>query len=120
MHGPNRTHNTKDCFELNRRAKHTKANPSHVQTDKLAYKDLNAFVNAKVTKALKKARKKQKEKKAKKVTINAFDKFCSLKVNSSSKEESDHEVNALAATSDDDSDSDDSHVPSEDSESDNE
>eukprot|EP00957_Ditylum_brightwellii_P118208 9016132-Ditylum_brightwellii.AAC.1 len=24
MHGPNRIHNTKDCFELNQRAKHTK------------------------------------------------------------------------------------------------
>eukprot|EP00957_Ditylum_brightwellii_P101470 7732964-Ditylum_brightwellii.AAC.1 len=26
MHGRNSTHNTKDCFELNQRAKHAKAN----------------------------------------------------------------------------------------------
>eukprot|EP00957_Ditylum_brightwellii_P087901 6693869-Ditylum_brightwellii.AAC.1 len=84
----------------------------------MAYKDLNAFVNAKVTTALKKAKKEQKEKRAKIRAINAFDKFHSLKVDSSS-EESDHKVNALAAASDNDSDSDNSHVPSEDSESDN-
>eukprot|EP00957_Ditylum_brightwellii_P148127 11277539-Ditylum_brightwellii.AAC.1 len=47
MHMPNRTHNTKDCFELNRRAKRAKANPSHIKTGKAAYKDLNAFVNSK-------------------------------------------------------------------------
>eukprot|EP00957_Ditylum_brightwellii_P084636 6436122-Ditylum_brightwellii.AAC.1 len=51
MHRPNRTHNTKDCFELNQRAKHTKANSSCVKTNKAAYKYLNAFVNAKVTTA---------------------------------------------------------------------
>eukprot|EP00957_Ditylum_brightwellii_P067569 5129771-Ditylum_brightwellii.AAC.1 len=83
--------------------------------DKAAYKDLNAFVNAKVTEALKKARKEQKEKKAKKITINAFDKFCSLKVDSSSNEESYHE--ALATTSNNDSDNNNSHVLSEDSNS---
>eukprot|EP00957_Ditylum_brightwellii_P200903 15314533-Ditylum_brightwellii.AAC.1 len=66
MYGPNRTHTTKDCFELNQRAKHAKANLSHFEKGKVAYKDLNAFVNAKITDALKKAKKKQKEKKAKK------------------------------------------------------
>eukprot|EP00957_Ditylum_brightwellii_P092907 7073617-Ditylum_brightwellii.AAC.1 len=66
MHGPNRTHNTKDCFELNRRAKHAKANPNQFKKGKIAYKDLNAFVNAKVTAALKKAQKEKKEKKTKK------------------------------------------------------
>eukprot|EP00957_Ditylum_brightwellii_P194867 14844729-Ditylum_brightwellii.AAC.1 len=110
MHGPNRTHNTKDCFELNRRAKHKKANPSHFKKGKVAYKNLNAFVNAKVTEALKIAKKEQKEKKAKKVTINTFDQFRSLKVVSSSKE-SNHKVNALATASNDDSDSDNSRVP---------
>eukprot|EP00957_Ditylum_brightwellii_P069435 5271915-Ditylum_brightwellii.AAC.1 len=38
MHGPNRTHNTKDCFELNRRAKRkmTKAlkNPGKIRKRK--------------------------------------------------------------------------------------
>eukprot|EP00957_Ditylum_brightwellii_P142876 10886340-Ditylum_brightwellii.AAC.1 len=47
IHGPNRTHNTKDFFELDQRAKRTKANSSRIETDKAAYKDLNAFVNAK-------------------------------------------------------------------------
>eukprot|EP00957_Ditylum_brightwellii_P139417 10624938-Ditylum_brightwellii.AAC.1 len=96
MHRPNRTHNTKDCFELNQRAKRAKANSSCVKTDKAAYKDLNTFVNTKVTKVLKKAKKEQKEKRQ--------------KVDSSSDEESNHKVNALAAASDDDSDSDDSRV----------
>eukprot|EP00957_Ditylum_brightwellii_P041558 3147639-Ditylum_brightwellii.AAC.1 len=85
----------------------------------MAYKDLNAFVNTKAMAVLKKAKKEQREKKAKKTAINAFDKFHSLKVDSSSKE-SNHEVNALAVASDNDSDSGDSCVPSEDSESNNE
>eukprot|EP00957_Ditylum_brightwellii_P167965 12785761-Ditylum_brightwellii.AAC.1 len=72
--------------------------------DKVTYKDLNAFVNAKVTAALNKAKKNQK-KKEKKLTINAFDNFRNLKVDNSSNEESDHKVNALANASDDDSDS---------------
>eukprot|EP00957_Ditylum_brightwellii_P168067 12794791-Ditylum_brightwellii.AAC.1 len=66
MHGPNRTHNTKDCFELNRCAKRAKTNSSHSKKGYVAYKDLNAFVNAKVTEALKKAKKEQKRKEAKK------------------------------------------------------
>eukprot|EP00957_Ditylum_brightwellii_P018289 1377597-Ditylum_brightwellii.AAC.1 len=100
---------------MKRRAKRAKANP---EKGKTAYKDLNAFVNAKVTAALKKGQKERFEKKAKKVTINAFDKFCSLNVDNSSEEESDHEVKALADASDNDSDSDNSRAPSEDSESD--
>eukprot|EP00957_Ditylum_brightwellii_P122282 9325041-Ditylum_brightwellii.AAC.1 len=86
MHGRNRTHNTKDCFELTQRTKRVKANPNQFEKGKIAYKDLNAFVNTKVTAALKKAQKEKKEKKTKKVTINAFDKFRSLKVNNSSEE----------------------------------
>eukprot|EP00957_Ditylum_brightwellii_P065750 4987604-Ditylum_brightwellii.AAC.1 len=118
MHGPNRTHNTGDCFELKRHAKCAKANASHDEADKVTYKDLNTFVNAKVTAALNKAKKNQKKKEAKKVTINAFNKFYSLKVESSN-EESDPEVNALAAAADDDSNSDTSCIPSNDSKSNN-
>eukprot|EP00957_Ditylum_brightwellii_P127360 9711202-Ditylum_brightwellii.AAC.1 len=61
--------------------------------------------------ALKKAQKERIEKKTKKVTINPFDKFRSLNVDSSSQEESDHEVNALAEASNNNSDSDDSCAP---------
>eukprot|EP00957_Ditylum_brightwellii_P196420 14965614-Ditylum_brightwellii.AAC.1 len=74
MHGPNRTHNTKDCFELKRCAEHAKADTNLDRADKVTYKDLHAFVNAKVTAALNKAKKDQK-KKEKKETINAFDNF---------------------------------------------
>eukprot|EP00957_Ditylum_brightwellii_P008064 611734-Ditylum_brightwellii.AAC.1 len=66
MHMPNRTHSTKDCFELKQRAKHTKASTSRNEVDKVTYKDLNAFINTKVTAALNKARKNQKKKEAKK------------------------------------------------------
>eukprot|EP00957_Ditylum_brightwellii_P132482 10102939-Ditylum_brightwellii.AAC.1 len=76
---------------MKQRAKRAKANPNQAEKGKIAYKDLNAFVNAKVTAALKKAQKECLEKSTKKVTINAFDKFCSLNVDSSSEEESDHE-----------------------------
>eukprot|EP00957_Ditylum_brightwellii_P009362 707942-Ditylum_brightwellii.AAC.1 len=72
---------------MKRHAKRAKANP---EEGKIAYKDSNAFISAKVTVALKKAQKDCSKKKAKNVTINAFDKFHSLNVNSSSKEESDH------------------------------
>eukprot|EP00957_Ditylum_brightwellii_P157091 11955794-Ditylum_brightwellii.AAC.1 len=98
MHGPNRTHNTKDCFESKQRAKHAEADANRGRADKVSYKDLNAFVNAKVTAALSKAKKNQKKKEAK-----------------SSDEESNHKVNVLAAASNDDSDSDASCVPSKDS-----
>eukprot|EP00957_Ditylum_brightwellii_P157089 11955320-Ditylum_brightwellii.AAC.1 len=86
MQGPNRTHSTKDCFELKRRTKHVKANTCCDEANKMTYKDLNAFVNAKVTAALNKAKKNQKKKEAKKVTINTFDEFCNLKVDSSDEE----------------------------------
>eukprot|EP00957_Ditylum_brightwellii_P125723 9583683-Ditylum_brightwellii.AAC.1 len=65
MHGRNRTHNTKDCFELKRRAKRAKANTSWNKLDKVTYKDLNLSINAKVTAALNKAKKNQKKKEAK-------------------------------------------------------
>eukprot|EP00957_Ditylum_brightwellii_P158871 12092288-Ditylum_brightwellii.AAC.1 len=64
MHGPNRTHYTKDCFELKQHAKRAKADTTRGGVDKVTYKDLNAFVNTKVTAALNKAKKnKKKEKK---------------------------------------------------------
>eukprot|EP00957_Ditylum_brightwellii_P034684 2628997-Ditylum_brightwellii.AAC.1 len=66
MHGPNRTHKTKDCSELKQRAKRAKADASYGRADKVSYKDLNAFVNAKVTAALNKAQKNQKKKEANK------------------------------------------------------
>eukprot|EP00957_Ditylum_brightwellii_P195373 14885624-Ditylum_brightwellii.AAC.1 len=65
MHGPNRTHNTKDCFELKRCAKRAKADTNRGRADKVTYKDLNAFVNAKVTAALNKTKKNQKKKEKK-------------------------------------------------------
>eukprot|EP00957_Ditylum_brightwellii_P021915 1652918-Ditylum_brightwellii.AAC.1 len=73
----------KDCYKMKQRAKRAKANPNQAEKGKIAYKDLNAFVNAKVTAALKKAQKERVEKKTKKVTINTFDKFHSLNVDSS-------------------------------------
>eukprot|EP00957_Ditylum_brightwellii_P180371 13740310-Ditylum_brightwellii.AAC.1 len=110
----------KDCNEMKRRAKHVKANQNQAEKGKIAYKDLNAFVNTKVTEALKKAQKERIKKKAKEVTVNTFDKFCSLNVDSSSEEESDHKVKALAKASNNGSDSDNSRAPSEESKSDNE
>ena len=65
MHGRNNNHNTDDCFELNQRKKHAKSDTSWSRKDKLSYKDLNAFVNAKVTAALNKAKTKRKERKEK-------------------------------------------------------
>eukprot|EP00957_Ditylum_brightwellii_P170868 13005232-Ditylum_brightwellii.AAC.1 len=62
------------------------ADTSWSDKDKVSYKDLNAFVNAKVTATLNKAKKKQKERKEKEVKINAFNKFCSLNVESSDKD----------------------------------
>eukprot|EP00957_Ditylum_brightwellii_P175238 13341208-Ditylum_brightwellii.AAC.1 len=88
MHGPNRTHSTKDCFELKHCAKCAKADTTRGGADKVIYKDLNAFVNAKVAAALNKAKKNQKKKEK-----------------DSSNEESNHEVNALANASDNDSNS---------------
>eukprot|EP00957_Ditylum_brightwellii_P175440 13355955-Ditylum_brightwellii.AAC.1 len=68
MHGRNNTHDMDDCFELNRRKKHAKSELSRSGKDKVSYKDLNAFVNAKVTAALNKAKKKQKKEKKSKLT----------------------------------------------------
>eukprot|EP00957_Ditylum_brightwellii_P163963 12483451-Ditylum_brightwellii.AAC.1 len=65
MHGPNRTHNTKDCFELKQCAKRTKADTNRGRADKVTNKDLNASVNAKVIAALNKAKKNQKKKEKK-------------------------------------------------------
>eukprot|EP00957_Ditylum_brightwellii_P192278 14637037-Ditylum_brightwellii.AAC.1 len=66
LHGRNMTHNTKDCYELKRHAKRAKVNPYQTKKGKIAYKDLNAFVNTKVMAALKKAQKERIEKKTKK------------------------------------------------------
>eukprot|EP00957_Ditylum_brightwellii_P126568 9646232-Ditylum_brightwellii.AAC.1 len=65
MHERNKTHNTKDCFELKRHTKLTKTDQT--------YKNLNAFFNTK---------EKEKE-----VMLNIFDKFCSLNAESSNEEE---------------------------------
>eukprot|EP00957_Ditylum_brightwellii_P034443 2612296-Ditylum_brightwellii.AAC.1 len=62
MHRPYSTHNTKDCFELKQRAKRAKADTTSGGADKVTYKKLNAFVNAKVAAALNKAKKNQKKK----------------------------------------------------------
>eukprot|EP00957_Ditylum_brightwellii_P027959 2112413-Ditylum_brightwellii.AAC.1 len=62
MHGPNKTHSTKNCFELKQRVKRAKADTSCGRVDKVTYKDLKAFVNAKVTANLNKAKKNQKKK----------------------------------------------------------
>eukprot|EP00957_Ditylum_brightwellii_P154891 11789009-Ditylum_brightwellii.AAC.1 len=61
MHGWNNTHDTDDCFELNRCKKRAKSDTSWSGKDKVSYKDLNAFVNAKVAATLNKAKKKQKK-----------------------------------------------------------
>eukprot|EP00957_Ditylum_brightwellii_P193492 14734346-Ditylum_brightwellii.AAC.1 len=63
MHGRNNTHDMDDCFELNRCKKRAKSDTSQSGKDKVSYKDLNIFVNAKVTASLNKAKKKQKKEK---------------------------------------------------------
>eukprot|EP00957_Ditylum_brightwellii_P032474 2461087-Ditylum_brightwellii.AAC.1 len=65
MHGRNHTNATDDCFELNRCKKRGKPKTSQNGKDKVSYKDLNTFVNAKVTAALNKAKAKHKERKDK-------------------------------------------------------
>eukprot|EP00957_Ditylum_brightwellii_P194760 14835464-Ditylum_brightwellii.AAC.1 len=88
MHGCNRTHNTDDCFELKQHAKRAILNMTQNETDKVTYKNLNAFVNTKVTAAFNKAKKNpKKQRKEKEVKLNAFGKFCSLPVDSSNKED---------------------------------
>eukprot|EP00957_Ditylum_brightwellii_P119236 9096177-Ditylum_brightwellii.AAC.1 len=47
MHRRNKTHNTEDCFELKRPAKCAKPDEAQKDADKVTYKDLNAFINAK-------------------------------------------------------------------------
>ena len=85
MHGRNKTHDTKDCFELKWRMKHAKQGKTCTEANKVTYKDLNAFIKAKVTAALKKAKKNLKQqKKEKQVELNAFGKFRMLNVNKSS------------------------------------
>eukprot|EP00957_Ditylum_brightwellii_P157966 12023755-Ditylum_brightwellii.AAC.1 len=84
MHGCNKTHDTEDCFELKQHAKLTKQGETHTKVDKVTYKDLNMFINTKVTTALKRAKKHLKQqKKEKQVKLNVFDKFCTLNVKSS-------------------------------------
>eukprot|EP00957_Ditylum_brightwellii_P180595 13756302-Ditylum_brightwellii.AAC.1 len=116
MHGHNRTHKTKDCFELNQHAKRAKPNTNCAKADKVSYKDLNAFVNTKVTTALNKAKKNlRNQKKQKKVKLNAFDELCSLNVESSNEED---ESNKHAPAAADNNDSSVSCLLSDDSDSD--
>eukprot|EP00957_Ditylum_brightwellii_P195539 14899403-Ditylum_brightwellii.AAC.1 len=71
------------CMDATRLAKRAKQGKTHTEADKVTYKDLNTFINAKVTAALKKAKKNLKQqKKEKQVELNAFDKFCTLNVES--------------------------------------
>eukprot|EP00957_Ditylum_brightwellii_P032890 2493624-Ditylum_brightwellii.AAC.1 len=85
LHECNKTHDTKECYELKRHTKRAKQGKAHKDMDKVTYKDLNAFINSKVTFALKKAKKNlKKEKKDKQVELNVFNKFCMLNVNKSS------------------------------------
>eukprot|EP00957_Ditylum_brightwellii_P073634 5595207-Ditylum_brightwellii.AAC.2 len=99
MHRPNRTHNTRDCFELKQCTKHVKADVSCGRADKVTCKDLNAFINTKVTAALNKTKKNQKKKEAKRLTTAVMKR------------------NALAAASNNDSESNTSCDPSKDSDS---
>eukprot|EP00957_Ditylum_brightwellii_P098115 7475135-Ditylum_brightwellii.AAC.1 len=56
--------------------KRAKPNTSRAKADKVSYKDLNAFVNAKVTAAFNKAKKNlKKQRKEKELKLSAFNKF---------------------------------------------
>eukprot|EP00957_Ditylum_brightwellii_P137326 10469212-Ditylum_brightwellii.AAC.1 len=66
IHGRNKVHNIEDCFELKRHAKHAKLDETQKEADKVTYKDLNAFVNAKVTAVFNKAKKNLKKRRKKK------------------------------------------------------
>eukprot|EP00957_Ditylum_brightwellii_P062151 4717063-Ditylum_brightwellii.AAC.1 len=66
MHGCNKTHNTKDCFELKQCVKCARQNETCKVVDKVTYKDLNAFVNTKATTDLNKAKKNLKKQKKEK------------------------------------------------------
>eukprot|EP00957_Ditylum_brightwellii_P207593 15353650-Ditylum_brightwellii.AAC.1 len=61
MHGRNKTHDTKDCFELKQQAKRAKTNTTQNEADKVTYKDLNTFIIAKVTAAFNKDKKNLKK-----------------------------------------------------------
>eukprot|EP00957_Ditylum_brightwellii_P049752 3772906-Ditylum_brightwellii.AAC.1 len=63
LHRLNKTHDTKDCYKLKQHTKCVKQGKERKDMDKVTYKDLNIFVNAKVTAALKKAKKKFQERK---------------------------------------------------------
>eukprot|EP00957_Ditylum_brightwellii_P118645 9049789-Ditylum_brightwellii.AAC.1 len=103
MHRHNMTHNTADRFELKWCTKRTKLDETLKDVDKVTYKDLNAFVNTKVTAAFNKAKKNlKKQKKEKEVELNTFDKFCSLHVESSNEED---KLNKHAPTNVDNDDS---------------
>eukprot|EP00957_Ditylum_brightwellii_P058584 4442970-Ditylum_brightwellii.AAC.1 len=80
--------NIRDCFELKGRTKHAKLDEIRKYADKVTYKDLNAFGNAKITTALNKAKKNlKKQKKEKQAKLNAFNKFCTLNVEHSDEED---------------------------------
>eukprot|EP00957_Ditylum_brightwellii_P113144 8628736-Ditylum_brightwellii.AAC.1 len=86
------------------------ADTSQSGKDKVSYKDLNAFVNARVTAALNKAKKKQK--KEKEVIFNVFNKFCSLNVESSGKDK-EGKLRESAPATDSNSDNSDSNSNNE-------
>eukprot|EP00957_Ditylum_brightwellii_P077557 5893527-Ditylum_brightwellii.AAC.1 len=112
MHRRNNTHDTDDCFELNQHKKCANSDTSRSGKDKVSYKDLNTFVNTKVTATLNKAKKNKK--KEKEVEINSFNKFRSLNVESSDKK---GELKESALAVDDNSDSKASHLLSNESNS---
>eukprot|EP00957_Ditylum_brightwellii_P103529 7887954-Ditylum_brightwellii.AAC.1 len=85
MHGCNSTHNTEDCFEVKRHMKRAKPNTNCGKADKVNYKDLNAFINTK------------------EVKLNAFNKFCSLNVESSDEEDKLNKHAPVAANNNDSS-----------------
>eukprot|EP00957_Ditylum_brightwellii_P046248 3508977-Ditylum_brightwellii.AAC.1 len=106
LHGRNKTCNTEDYYELKGHTKHTKQGKERKIRDKVTYKDLNVFVNAKVTTAFKKAKKNlKKEKKDKLVELKTFNKFCMLTVNKISDNEDKQDAH-VSIDVDDDSNSD--------------
>eukprot|EP00957_Ditylum_brightwellii_P124245 9470923-Ditylum_brightwellii.AAC.1 len=99
MYGYNKTHNTEDCFELKWHVKHAKPDTTWKDTDKVTYKDLNAFVNAKVTAAFNKDKKNlKKQKKGKEVELNNFNKCCTLNVESSNEDDKPKSMSPLMWT----------------------
>eukprot|EP00957_Ditylum_brightwellii_P143986 10971417-Ditylum_brightwellii.AAC.1 len=90
-------------FELNQHAKCAKPNTNCAEANKVSYKDLNAFVNAKVTATLNKAKIIQKKRKEKEVKLNAFNKFHSMNVESSNEEDKPNKHAPINAYNDDSS-----------------